>query len=109
LECDKFSKEAIALHYRNLIGKLVEKNKPLSGVGKALVSTHIDSWEVGSQNWTPRMPEEFKARRSYDLIPFLPAYAGYIIDSEEVTERFLWDLRQTVSDLIEFISSEESL
>ncbi len=100
LECDKFSKEAIALHYRNLIGKLVEKNKPLTGAGKALVSTHIDSWEVGSQNWTPRMPEEFKARRRYELIPFLPAYAGYIIGSEEVTERFLWDLRQTVSELI---------
>ena len=100
LECDKFSKEAIALHYKNLIGKLVEKNKALSGIGKALVSTHIDSWEVGSQNWTPRMPEEFKTRRRYDLIPFLPAYAGYMIESEEVTERFLWDLRQTVSDLI---------
>ena len=100
LECDKFSKEAIALHYRNLIGKLVEKNKPLAGVGKSLVSTHIDSWEVGSQNWTPKMPEEFKGRRKYDLITYLPAYAGYIIDSEEVTERFLWDLRQTVSDLI---------
>jgi len=100
LECDKFSKEAIAVHYKNFISKLVEKNKPLSGKGKALVSTHIDSWEVGSQNWTPKMSDEFKARRGYDLIQFLPAYAGYIIDSEEVTERFLWDLRRTVSDLI---------
>jgi len=65
-----------------------------------LVSTHIDSWEVGSQNWTPKMQEEFKARLGYDLLPFLPAYTGYVIDSEEVTERFLWDLRQTASDLI---------
>lgn len=100
LECDKFSREAIGVHYRNFIGRLVETNKALSGPGKQLVSTHIDSWEVGSQNWTPKMREEFKARRGYELLPFLPAYAGYIVDSEEVTERFLWDLRQTVSDLI---------
>ena len=28
--------------------------------GKALVATHIDSWENGSQNWTARMREEFQ-------------------------------------------------
>jgi hypothetical protein len=100
LECDKFSREAIAVHYQNLIGKLVAKNKALAGKGKALVSTHIDSWEVGTQNWTPKMLAEFKARRGYDVRPFLPAFMGYVIDSDEVTERFLWDLRQTVSDLI---------
>ncbi len=98
LECDKFSKEAVAAHYRGLISKLVADYGPL--VGKSLVSTHIDSWEVGSQNWTPRMRKEFHERRGYELLPFLPVYAGYVVDSREVSERFLWDLRQTVSDLI---------
>ena len=64
------------------------------------VSTHIDSWEVGSQNWTPRMREEFQKRRGYDLWPLLPVFTGRVVDSLEVSERFLWDLRQTVSDLI---------
>ncbi len=100
LECDKFNREAIAVHYRNFIAKLVADNKALTGKGKVLMSTHVDSWEIGSQNWTPKMVDEFKARRGYDLRPFLPAYMGYFIDSEEVTERFLWDLRKTVSDLI---------
>jgi hypothetical protein len=98
LECDKFSKEAVETHYRGLMGKLVADFGPLAG--KTLVSTHIDSWEVGSQNWTPRMREEFRQRRGYDLLPFLPAFAGYVVDSVEVSERFLWDLRQTVSELI---------
>lgn len=100
LECDKFSRDAIGLHYKNLIGKMALKNKAITGKGKGLVSTHIDSWEIGTQNWTPKMAGEFKTLRGYELLHFLPAYAGYVIDSEEVTERFLWDLRQTVSDLI---------
>jgi len=100
LECDKFSKDAAAAMYNGLIGKLVAENKAVSGQGKVLVSTHIDSWEVGSQNWTPKMREEFQARRGYDLWKFLPAFTGRVVDSPEVTERFLWDLRQTVSDLI---------
>lgn len=98
LECDKFSKEAAGAHYRGLMGKLVDDFGPLTG--KTLVSTHIDSREVGSQNWTPRMREEFWQRRGYDLLPLLPTFAGYVVDSLEVSERFLWDLRQTVSDLI---------
>ncbi len=100
LECDKFSKEAAEAHYNGLMGKLIAANREFAGEGKVLVSTHIDSWEVGSQNWTPRMREEFRARRGYDLVPFLPAFAGRVVDSLEVTERFLWDLRLTVSDLI---------
>ena len=100
LECDKFSKAAAAVHYNGLMGKLVAENKALSGQDKVLVSTHIDSWEVGSQNWTPKMREEFQTRRGYDLWKFLPAFTGRVVESAEVTERFLWDLRQTVSDLI---------
>ena len=100
LECDKLSKEAAGAMYNGLMGRLVAENKAVSGQGKALVSTHIDSWEVGSQNWTPKMREEFQARRGYDLWKFLPAFTGRVVDSAEATERFLWDLRQTVSDLL---------
>jgi alpha-L-rhamnosidase len=100
LECDKFSTEAATIHFNNLMGRLIAENKDLAGVGKTLVSTHIDSWEVESQNWTPRMREEFKSRRGYDLLSFLPVFTGRVVDSLEVSERFLWDLRQTVSELI---------
>ena len=99
-ECDRFSKEAAAVMFNGLMGKLIADNKAVSGQGKTLVSTHIDSWESRSQNWTPKMREEFKSRRGYDLTSFLPAFTGRAIDSVEVTERFLWDLRQTVSDLL---------
>lgn len=100
LECDKFSKAAAETHFNALVGRLIAENQPLAGQGKVFVSTHVDSWEVGSQNWTPRMRQEFQKRRGYDLWPFLPVFTGRVVDSLEVSERFLWDLRQTVSDLI---------
>lgn len=98
LECDKMSKEAVEAHFNGFIGKLVTDVGPLEG--KTFISTHIDSWEVGSQNWTPRFAEEFRKRRGYDMIQFLPVLAGYTVDRSDITSRFKWDFRQTVSDLV---------
>ncbi|MBP7935503.1 MAG: hypothetical protein KA354_12730 [Phycisphaerae bacterium] len=98
LECDKLSKEGIEAAFAGMMAKLIADVGPAAG--KTLVTTHIDSWENGSQNWTARMREEFKARRGYDMMPFLPTYGGRVIDSLEISERFLWDLRQTISDLV---------
>jgi hypothetical protein len=98
LECDKLSKEAVQAHFEGLMGKLIAEVGPLAG--KSLVATHIDSWEVGSQNWTPKFREEFQRRRGYDLLPFLAVMTGRIVDSREVSERFLWDLRQTINELL---------
>lgn len=98
LECDKMSKEAAEAHFAGLMGKIIDKCGPY--VGKSLVATHIDSWENGSQNWSPKFRDEFKKRRGYDLMPFLPVMTGWIVGSRETSERFLWDIRQTVNELV---------
>lgn len=98
LECDKLSTEGIEAQFAGMMGPLVADVG--SAAGKTLVATHIDSWENGSQNWTIRMREEFRTRRGYDLLPFLPVLSGRVVESLEVSERFLWDLRQTISDLV---------
>jgi len=98
LECDKLSRRAVAAHFNALIGKLARDVGPLAG--KTFVSTHIDSWEVGVQNWTSGFRSEFQHRRGYDLLPWLPVITGRIVNSVEQSERFLWDLRQTVSELL---------
>jgi hypothetical protein len=100
LECDKLSQAAATLHFENLMGKIVQQNKKLTGQGQTLEGVHIDSWENAAQNWTPLMREEFHKLRGYDLLPYLPTLSGRIVGSTEITERFLGDLRQTVSDLI---------
>jgi hypothetical protein len=90
LECDKLSKQAAEAMFEGLMGKLISDSRPLVGEGKTLVSTHIDSWEVGSQNWTPKFREEFHRLCGYDPMPLLPAMCGRVVDSVEVTERFFW-------------------
>ncbi len=99
LECDKLSKEAITFHFQHLIGKIVERNRAITGQDQALVGVHVDSWEIGSQNWTPLMREEFQRRCGYDLLSYLPTFSGRYVDGAEASERFLWDLRKTISDL----------
>jgi len=101
LECDKLSKAGIEAQFEQMMAKLAADTGIGPGHGKGgLVATHIDSWENGSQNWTARMREEFQLRRHYDLLPYLPAMTGRVIGSSEISERFLWDLRQTISELV---------
>jgi hypothetical protein len=64
---------------------------------RALVS---DSTEVGPQNWTPSLPAEFLRRRGYDMKPWMPTLAGVIVGSAERSDRFLYDFRQTLAELM---------
>ncbi|HXJ87535.1 MAG TPA: glycosyl hydrolase [Candidatus Binatia bacterium] len=59
-----------------------------------------DSWEAGSQNWTDNILAHFKKLRGYDAIPWLPVLAGRIVESAGASDRFLWDFRKTIADLI---------
>ncbi|HEX4343717.1 MAG TPA: glycosyl hydrolase, partial [Verrucomicrobiae bacterium] len=97
LECDKFSKEALDLHWAGFMQKVLDDIGPLAG--KTLDSSLIDSYEVGGQNWTANFREEFKKRRGYDLLQFFPTFTGRVVDNPEISERFLWDMRRTIADL----------
>ena len=98
-ECDKFDAAALDAHFDQYVGKLLAKVGPRKKDG-GWTMLHIDSWEMGAQNWTPKWREEFKKRRGYDPQPFYPALAGCVVGSREQTERFLWDLRATGSELV---------
>ncbi len=101
LECDKLSKEGIEAQFNGLIGKLITDCTPNVGLNSGgLTMTHIDSWEVGSQNWTANFPREFSTRRNYDLLPWLPVLTGRVVGGMEQSERFLWDLRLTIGELL---------
>jgi hypothetical protein len=97
LECDKLSRDALDQHWAGMMGKIVGDVGPLAGT--TLDNCLIDSYEVGSQNWTERFREEFVRRRGYDPLLLLPTITGRVVESGEVSERFLWDLRRTIADL----------
>ena len=101
LECDKFDTLALNAHLEKFTGKLFEHigfKGALSQGGLQML--HMDSWEMGAQNWSPFFREEFTRRRGYDPLPFYPVYAGIMVQSHEASERFLWDLRQTAQELV---------
>lgn len=99
LESDKLNAQAFANHLKNYTDILLEKTTPRKkGVG--WTGFHIDSWESGSQNWTEGIVEEFKKRRGYDPEPFFLTYTGRAVNSLEISERFLWDIRLTCQELL---------
>jgi hypothetical protein len=98
LECDKYSREAYDFHFDHFFGELLESLGPLAAQG--LAGGVIDSYETGMQNWTREFPQEFSKRRGYNLRKYLPAMTGRVVESSEVSERFLWDIRRTCADLM---------
>lgn len=97
LECDKLSAEAVTHHFNNYIGRIQENCRKAGSA--PFNSIHLDSYESGSQNWTPKMIEEFKTRRGYDPTPWLLTLTGRIVGSPEHSDRFLAEFRRTVGDL----------
>jgi hypothetical protein len=100
-ESDKFDPAALDTHFDAFIGTLLREVGPRPADRKTgWTMLHIDSWEMGSQNWTAGFREEFQRRRGYDPLPYLPVTTGRVVESLEISERFLWDLRQTAQELV---------
>jgi hypothetical protein len=100
LESDKFDKSALDAHFDAFVGRLLETVGEPSHPGCGLTGVHFDSWKMSSQNWSERFHEEFRRRRGYDPLRYLPAMLGRVVQSVEVSERFLWDLRRTAQELV---------
>lgn len=97
LECDRLATAGIDTHYGAFLKKIFADAG--SAAGKAMTHVHIDSWEAGGQGWTATFPAEFRKRRGYDLRSWLPVLTGRVVGSAELSERFLWDVRMTVSEM----------
>ena len=99
LECDKFNRAAVTLQFENWFGAAFKKTDPALAK-EVLKIFHVDSWECGSQNWSETFPAEFKKRRGYDLMPYLPVMAGIPVENAETSEKVLHDVRETIAELI---------
>ena len=98
LSLDYLSTRALDFYFETVVDTLIADAGDMAG--KTLKYLHTDSWEMGPVNWTAEFREEFKKWRGYDPTPFLPVLAKKIVDSRKVSNRFLYDLRRTISDCI---------
>ena len=98
LEVDKMSKTALDAYWKTGVQPIIDKLGDL--IGTTVNSCLIDSYEVETTNWTTGFDAQFENLRGYDLTAYLPTLAGYYVESGEVSERFLWDFRRTIGDLI---------
>lgn len=98
LEVDKMSKIALDAYWKDAVQPIIDKLGDL--IGTTVNNCLIDSYEVETTNWTSGFDTQFENLRGYNLTPYLPTLAGYYVDSGEVSERFLWDFRRTIGDLI---------
>lgn len=100
LEVDKLDRRFVKKYFDTYLNSYKE-TVGVDFMGKRGIRYVIsDSWEAGSQNWTDNMIAQFTKRRGYAPTPWMPVLAGQIVQSAEASDKFLWDFRKTIGDLI---------
>ncbi len=96
LMIDHFNAQASEHHFEYLVGEILKTRKSLD----ALKYMEVDSVEIHpGTDWTGNFVEEFRRRRGYDPIPYLPVLKGPVFADPQIAARFKYDYRKTVSDL----------
>ena len=99
-EADKMSKKHIEKHFYAFMGEILKRIPEADR--KCFKVVVQDSYETGGQNFTDGFLTAFKLKFGYDPIPYLPVYHGYVVNSEEESDRFLWDLRRIIADKVAY-------
>lgn len=100
LEVDKMSRSHVRSHFDAYIGKILERIPEQDRRSFKIVVQ--DSYETGGTNWTDDMEEVFTRTYGYDPVPFLPVLAGEVVGSQDISDRFLWDLRRLIADRVAY-------
>ena len=98
LEVDKLDKRPLEIHFEKFIGKIADT---ASKNGKqSFKYSEIDSYEMGGQNWTHALRDEILKRKQFDILKYMPVFAGKYVESEKATKAILNDLREVISQLM---------
>ena len=96
---DFLDPEATRFHFNYIIKKLgLSKGK---GSKTPLISLDDDSMELfeGIQ-WSKKFRKWFQQQHGYDPVTWLPVLMGWTIEDSTVSNRFEYDYRKSVSDLL---------
>ncbi|MBM3792441.1 MAG: hypothetical protein FJW35_19120, partial [Acidobacteria bacterium] len=97
-QIDHMSRAAMERHLQEVAVPMLKAAGPHAG--NTLDRLHQDSMEIGYYDWTPLLPEKFKARRGYDLIPLLPLLAGDSFTDGPPADRVEHDFEELLKDLL---------
>lgn len=100
LEVDKLNRKHVRAYIETYLSEYEKTLGATLTDGGALQYMLTDSYEAGPQNWTDDMLQQFKARRGYDALPWLPVLTGSVVESAIASDRFLWDFRKTLGELM---------
>lgn len=100
LEVDKMSKKHVAAHFDAFLGEIMRRIPAEDR--KTWKVTVEDSYETGGQNWTDEMLSKFQNNYGYDPLPYMPVMKGKVVGSQEMSDRFLWDLRRFIADRVAY-------
>lgn len=98
---DFLDPEATRFHFEYVLEKVgLRKGRNPDSTLKYL---EVDSMELeeGIQ-WTAKFPRWFNKFHGYDPIIWLPVLTGWTVKDPETSDRFLYDFRKTISDLLIF-------
>ena len=99
LEVDKLDKQAVKKYINTYLDMYKDATGGMMGA-KGLQYMILDSYEAGHMTWTKTFPEEFQKRRGYDVKTWIPVLTGRIVKNLEASEKFLWDFRKTIGEMI---------
>ncbi len=99
-EIDKANRELVRFHFDQYIGEFLKRIPEESK--SAFKYVIADSYEMGSQNWTDGFEQSFEQKYGYNPKKYLPVFSGRIVGSVAESERFLWDLRRAVADVVAY-------
>jgi hypothetical protein len=95
---DHLNAAATRAHMDYVVARLTETFGDLRTSG--LSNLYLASYEVVGPVWSPGFIGDFKRLRGYDMMPYLPAVFGARVVDDTTTERFLFDYRKTLSDVL---------
>ena len=99
-EVDKMSKAHTEMHFHGHMGEILKRIPEADR--KCFKVVVQDSYETGGQNFTDGFLEQFKQKYGYDATPYLPVYQGMVVNSQQASDRFLWDMRRMVADKVAY-------
>lgn len=98
---DFFDPKATEFHLNHILSTILKELDRKTFVGTSFKTLEFDSMELdGFVPWNDHMASEFRRRAGYPVSKYLPLLAGWKLVDPSEQEKFLYDWRKLVSDLL---------